>query len=90
MGIQDLQNIWWLFVVVIGGTIALVFRIGWKARAQAHRIEMVEEASKRHDDDLSQIMMAEFAMLDGLKQLNCNGNVTVAYRNLQNYLAQRK
>jgi hypothetical protein len=90
MNIKDLQDLWWLFVVVILGTLAFVFRFGWKAKAQAHRIDTLEEISKRHDDDLSQIMMAQFAMLDGLKQLNCNGNVTVAYRNLQNYLTQRK
>jgi hypothetical protein len=86
---QALKDWWWLIGVVAGILIA-IFKIGWKAKAQAHRIDTLEEISKRHDDDLSQIMMAQFAMLDGLKQLNCNGNVTVAYRNLQNYLAQRK
>jgi hypothetical protein len=86
---QVLKDWWWLIGVVFG-LIGAIFWIGWKAKAQAHRIDTLEELVKRHDDDFSQLMMAQFATLDGLKQLNCNGNVTVAHRNLQNYLAQRK
>jgi hypothetical protein len=87
---QELKDWWWLLVTTIGGVLGAIFRIGWKAKAQAQRINTLEELARRHDEDSSQIMMAQFAVLDGLKQLNCNGNVTVAYRNLQNYLAQRK
>jgi cell division protein FtsW (lipid II flippase) len=90
MNIQDLQGLWWLFVVVIGGTLVFVFRIGWKAKAQAQRIDTLEKSDKQQREDVSQIIMAQFAVLDGLKQLNCNGSVTAAHRNLQNYLAQRK
>lgn len=90
MSIADLKDLWWLLVVVIGGTITAIFRIGWKAKAQAQRTATLEGAVKCLDRDISQIIIAEFAILDGLRQLNCNGQVTEAHQRLQSYLASRE
>jgi hypothetical protein len=86
---QTLKDWWWLLGVIAGILIA-IFKIGWKAKAQAHRIETLEELVQQQREDMSRVFMAQVATLDGLQQLKCNGNVTVAHRNLQNYLAQRK
>lgn len=83
-----LKDWWWLFVT-IAGIFGAIFRVGWKAKAQALRIDRLEECVKRQKNDTAQLVMASFAILDGLRQLNCNGNVTVAHRDLQNYIAQR-
>jgi len=90
MTIETLQGIWWVVTVVIIGGIATIFRVGWKARTQAHRIETLEVCAKRQHNDISQLVMSQLAILDGLKQLHCNGEVTIAYKNLNEYLAKKE
>jgi len=90
MTIADIKDLWWLVTVVIIGGVVTIFRIGWKSRTQAHRIETLESCAKRQHDDISQLVLSQLAVLDGLKQLHCNGEVTVAYKNLKEHLAKKE
>lgn len=90
MTIDNLRDAWWILVVVIGGIVTLVFRTGWKARTQAHRIETLEACAKHQHDDISQLVLSQLAILDGLKQLHCNGAVTTAYNRLHEHLSKKE
>jgi len=90
MTIETLQGIWWVITVVIIGTISFSFCIGWESRIQAHRIETLEACAKRQHADISQLVLSQLAILDGLKQLHCNGEVTKAYARLQEHLSKKE
>ena len=90
MTIDCLQDIWWAVVVVFIGTMSSVFAIGWKARTQAHRLETLETCTKHQREDISELLQSQFAILDGLKQLHCNGEVTKAYARLQEHLSKKE
>lgn len=86
----DARNIWWLITVVIVGVAGFLFSVGWKTRRQAERIEKLESCDKHMREDVSMLLKTNFAVLDGLHQLNCNGNVTKALHEMQDYLSEKR
>lgn len=88
----------------IGGLIYNVIRWFQKQEKQTEDIEALralhaadmEAARKTEAEDMREIKeelcllsYAMLASLDGLKQLNCNGNVTKAHEKLEKHLNQR-
>ena len=66
--------------------------VRWLLKQNKQSVD-IEELRKHHEDDqtkvkdeLCVISYALLATLDGLKQLNCNGEVTKAYMMLQKHL----
>ena len=74
----------------IGGFLILIYKFIQSPRDNATKID---ELKKHHNADIADIKnelcvmnYALLATLDGLKQLNCNGNVTKAYNMLEKHL----
>lgn len=51
---------------------------------------MLAKLLERTVESNKYILKGVFACLDGLDQLNCNGNVSLVYKDIQNYLIQRE
>ena len=75
---------------VIFGLLIAIYKFIQSPKEQAKEIEGLKQ---HHDADISDIKnelcvmnYALLATLDGLKQLNCNGNVTKAYEMLEKHL----
>ena len=75
---------------VIGGLLIAINKFIQSPKDNASKIDALEE---HHNADITDIKKelcvmnyALLATLDGLKQLNCNGNVTKAYNMLEKHL----
>lgn len=79
-------------IALICGAIYAFVKWLLKQNKQSDDIEALrkhhEEDQAKIKDELCVISYALLATLDGLKQLNCNGEVTKAYKNLQKHLNQ--
>ena len=70
-------------VAILGaacGLIAALFKL-------MRRLERVEERARRNEHTTSILLRGLFAVLDGLQQQGCNGEVTAARKLLQEHLA---
>ena len=83
------KDIWWVFGTGVGIILALV-KFGYTLREQQFRIQMLEKQLKEVAQDSAQLTVALLAVLDGLKQQGCNGEVTVAHTALKKYLATHR
>lgn len=86
---QFSQNIYWIFGVLVAGTVAL-FRLGYRNRQAKLRIQVLERDVAVQQQDIAQLLMCNLAILDGLVQMNCNGVVSSARDNLRMYLAKNR
>jgi hypothetical protein len=80
-----LKDYWWLITIAFA-TIGYITATAIKAHDLLHRLENVEGRQLREREDISMLLQAQFATLDGLKQLKCDGNVTKAYETMQQYV----
>jgi hypothetical protein len=74
---------------LISAIIALVaVLIGylWKTFKVYNRLEIVEKRSARQQKDIKTLLSTQFAILDGLKQLGCNGAVSEAHNKLRQHV----
>lgn len=74
---------------LISGIIALAaLLIGylWKTFKIYNRLEIVEKRSARQNKDIKTILATQFAILDGLKQMGCNGAVSEAHKKLRQHV----
>jgi hypothetical protein len=85
---QLLKDYWWLLTSILG-VIAYVAATAIKAHDLLRRLTFVEERQKQEREDIAMLLQAQFATLDGLKQLKCDGNVTKAYETMQQYVLSR-
>lgn len=53
------------------------------------RFEKLEEANKTRKEDTVMLTNCTFAILDGLTQLGCNGDVSKAKAEMQEYIIRR-
>lgn len=72
---------------------AFLIAINKKIQSPKDNATKIDELEKHHNADIADIKnelcvmnYALLATLDGLKQLNCNGNVTKAYEMLEKHL----
>jgi hypothetical protein len=69
-------------LLVIGGIILGFYKI-------IKRFEGLEESTKCRKEESGILLKSTVAILDGLIQMNCNGPVTLAKNELQEYLFKR-
>ena len=50
------------------------------------RIEKLEQKSNEQKEDMKLVLETLFGVLDGLKQLKCNGEVSKAYERLRHHV----
>jgi len=65
---------------------ALVVGYLWKTFKVYNRLEIVEKRSARQQKDIKTLLSTQFAILDGLKQLGCNGAVSEAHNKLRQHV----
>jgi len=82
---QLLKDYWWLITSVLA-VIAYIATTAIKAHDLLRRLDCVEKRQHQEREDISMLLQAQFATLDGLKQLKCDGNVTKAYESMQLYV----
>ena len=58
----------------------------WKTFRVYSRIEKVERSAARQKKDIKTLLETQFAILDGLKQLGCNGAVSEAHHKLRQHV----
>jgi hypothetical protein len=83
------KDIWWLMgicVTIVGFLVGL----GYNLRSQKLRIQIIERNLKTVCQDSGQLTIAMLAVLNGLGQLKCDGDVTKAHVTLKNYLASSR
>lgn len=75
---------------VIGGVVLAIYKVFQTPKEQEKEIKSIRE---KHEKDVNSIReelcvvnFALLAVLDGLKQLNCNGKVTEAHNQLSKHL----
>ena len=68
------------------GLAALVIGYLWKTFRVYNRLEKVERSTARQRKDIKTLLETQFAILDGLKQLGCNGAVSEAHNKLRQYV----
>jgi hypothetical protein len=82
---EVLKDYWWLITVTFA-TIGYITTTAIKAHDMMRRLQCVEDRQLKEREDISMLLKAQFATLDGLKQLKCDGNVTKAYETMQQYV----
>jgi hypothetical protein len=83
-----LKTYWWL-ITVICATVGYIATTAIKAHDLLKRLESVESRQKQEREDIAMLLQAQFATLDGLKQLNCNGQVSKTHETMQQYVLSR-
>ena len=83
-----LKDYWWLITVIIG-MVGYIASTAIKAHDLLKRLECVESRQKQEREDIAMLLQAQFATLDGLKQLNCNGQVSKTHETMQQYVLSR-
>lgn len=83
-----LKDYWWLITVIIA-IMGYIVTTAIKAHDLLKRLEYVEKKQKQEREDISMLLQAQFATLDGLKQLNCNGQVSKTHETMQQYVLSR-
>lgn len=68
------------------GLAALVIGYLWKTFRVYNRLEKVERSTARQRKDIKMLLETQFAVLDGLKQLGCNGAVSEAHNKLRQHV----
>ncbi len=89
VSISTLQDYYWLIgaLLCVAG---FLFMLGYRARKVQQRVEMLEKHDEMQRKDIAVLVMADFAILDGLRQLGCNGKVTTAHEGLQEHIANNR
>ena len=85
---QLLKDYWWLITTVLA-VVAYIAATAIKAHDLLRRLECVEDRQKQEREDIAMLLQAQFATLDGLKQLNCNGAVSKTHETMQQYVLSR-
>lgn len=83
------QNIWWFLALAAAGITGL-FRMGYRNRHAKLRIQVLERDVACQQKDVAQLLICNLAILDGLVQLNCNGEVRASRDTLREYLASNR
>ena len=85
---EILQNYWWIVTTALA-VIAYIASTAIKAHDLLRRLQVVEDRQKQEREDISMLLQAQFATLDGLKQLHCNGAVSRTHETMQQYVLSR-
>ena len=83
------RNVYWLVGVIIS-LILVIFRMGYNARHNKLRIEVLERDLNVVRNDSAQLTVSMLAVLSGLQRLGCNGEVSTAHVELERYLATNR
>ncbi len=83
------RDIWWLIGLMVGA-LCFAARAGWKSRQLISRLDRLEKRDAEQQEDISALLGGMFAVLDGLKQQGCNGEVTLAYGRLKEYVVTKR
>ncbi len=84
-----IRDAWWI-IGIAAGFMAAAARAGWRSRQMMARLERLERHDSEQKRDISALLAGMFAVLDGLKQQGCNGEVTSAYARLKQYVVDRR
>lgn len=82
------KDYWWLMTALLAG-IGYIASTAVKAHDLLRRLTVVEQRQKQEREDIAMLLQAQFATLDGLKQLNCNGTVSKTHETMQQYVLSR-
>lgn len=83
-----IQDYWWLLTAILAAA-GYIVTAALKAHDLLRRLQTVEERQNREREDIAMLLQAQFATLDGLKQLNCNGTVSKTHETMQQYVLSR-
>ena len=83
-----LKDYWWLATAILA-SIGYIVVTAIKAHDLVRRLSTVEARQAKEREDIAMLLQAQFATLDGLKQLNCNGAVSKAHETMQQYVLSR-
>jgi hypothetical protein len=86
--IEILKNHWWAFLTV-GAILAYFVAIANKISGFIRRVEYLEKRTRDERMDISMLLASNFAVLDGLIELGCDGKVKAARDKLDTYVCQR-
>ena len=64
-------------------------RLGWKTRQLLQRMDRLERHDRERKEDIAALLEGMFAVLDGLQQQGCTGEVTRAHAALKQHVLQR-
>jgi len=87
--IPILQDYWWI-ICILAGAVFFIFKSGYKSRKVVQRLECLEIHDEIQRKDIEVLVIANFAILDGLKQQGCNGKVTKAHEGLQEHITKNR
>ena len=73
---------------VIGLAVVLIGFL-WKTFRLYNRIETVEKQTSSQKKAIKMLLETQFAILDGLKQLGCNGEVSEAHKKLKKHVIEQ-
>jgi hypothetical protein len=80
-----IRDLWWLGGVTIGA-IAWMISVAIKVHDGKRRIAHLEHSDEKMREDICMLLRSQFATLDGLKQLKCNGPVSSMYDQMRMYV----
>lgn len=83
-----LKDYWWLITAILAA-VGYIASTAIKAHDLLRRLTYVEQRQVKEREDIAMLLQAQFATLDGLKQLNCNGTVTKTHETMQQYVLSR-
>ncbi len=83
-----LKDYWWLATALLTAA-GLIVSAAVKAHDLLRRLSMVEARQAKEREDIAMLLQAQFATLDGLKQLHCNGAVSKTHETMQQYVLSR-
>ena len=83
-----LKDYWWLVTTLLTAA-GFIVSAAVKAHDLLRRLSRVEARQAKEREDIAMLLQAQFATLDGLKQLNCNGAVSKTHETMQRYVLSR-
>lgn len=83
------RNIYWLLGIIFA-LLIVIFKMGYNARHNKLRIEVLERDLNVVRRDSAQLTVSMLAVLSGLQRLGCNGEVSSAHVELERYLATNR
>jgi hypothetical protein len=86
--IRSLQQVWWLILTLIG-VFVWTTSMAIKIHSLLRRLDYHEKRLMEERQDVSMLLRAQFATLDGLKQMNCNGSVVKMYDEMRKYVLEK-
>lgn len=81
---------WWAVISIFLVIVVWVFSVGWRARRTITRFELLEGELKKQQRDIVYIVLAIYAIVEGMTKAGSNGNVLMAKNELLRHITENK